>query len=561
VMGFTRMLRTRRWLGVWAVFGVLVASGFARAAEKVVVVSLKPATQLFSDVEYLLDATGMAGLGQFFLPQVKVFFQGGDTDKPIGAVVMVEETEFKVLGFVPVKDLKAVLGQLQEQLGEPKELENGVFELRGAQPMFVKEQEGWAYIAQSPDALADLPAAPATLLEGLDEKYDIAVRAFGKNVPQPLKEMAITQMRASMEQGLEQAAAEGEEEDEEAQAQTKEMLETQMTQVTQLIQEMETLTLGWQIDPASRHTLLDVSITAMPGTKMAGQMGQMSEAKTAYSNFQVPDSAIKVGLSSIIPADQIDSAVAQIDQIQSATMSELEEDETLDDTGRAGAKQLATMVFDIVRGTVRTGSMDAGMSMIMGEKSMTMVAAAHVASGTEVAEAVQKLVDLAKETAEGSLEDVKLNAGEHAGVTLHTMSLPLPEESAGPLAKVMGDKVPVVLGTADKSVYMAVGNDAMETLKGLLDKSKDATATKTDPGSIEVALGPIMKFAQSMETNPVLEMVSEQLANAGGKDRVQIRTMAVGDNGMTYRVQIDEGVLRAIGTAAQAGGVQEGGDF
>ena len=37
--------------------------------------------------------------------------------------------------------------------------------------------------------------------------------------------------------------------------------------------------------------------------------------------------------------------------------------------------------------------------------------------------------------------------------------------------------------------------------------------------------------------------------------------MAVGDNGMTYRVQIDEGVLRAIGTAAQVGGVQEGGDF
>jgi len=557
VMGFTRSLRTRRWLGVWAVLGVLVASGFARAAEKVVVVSLKPATQLFSDVEYLLDATGMAGLGQFFLPQVKVFFQGVDNDKPIGAVVMVEETEFKVMGFVPVKDLKAVLGQLQEQLGEPKELENGVFELRGPQPMFVKEQDGWAYLAQSPEALTDLPAAPATLLEGLDEKYDIAVRAFGKNVPQPLKEVAIAQMRAQMEQGMEQAAEENE--DEEAQAQAKLMVDAQMTQITQLIQEMETLTLGWQIDPTNRHTMLDMSVTAMPGTKMAAQMSQMSEAKTEYASFQVPDSAIKMGLASIIPADQIETAVAQIDQIQSATMSELEEDDSLDDEGRTNAKQLATMVFDIFRSTMRSGAMDAGMSVMMGEKSVTMVAAAHVASGTEVAEAVKKLLDVAKETAEGGPQDVKLNAGEHAGVTLHTMSLPLPEGEA--LAAVMGDKVPVVLGTAEKSVYMAVGNDAMETLKGLLDKSQGATATKTDPGSIEVALGPILKFAQSMESNPVLDMVAEQVANAQGKDRIQIRSMAVGENGVTYRIQIDEGVLRAMGQAGQAANMQQEGDF
>jgi hypothetical protein len=139
------------------------------------------------------------------------------------------------------------------------------------------------------------------------------------------------------------------------------------------------------------------------------------------------------------------------------------------------------------------------------------------------------------------------------------MSLPLPEGEA--LAAVMGDKVPVVLGTAEKSVYMAVGNDAMETLKGLLDKSQGATATKTDPGSIEVALGPILKFAQSMESNPVLDMVAEQVANAQGKDRIQIRSMAVGENGVTYRIQIDEGVLRAMGQAGQAANMQQEGDF
>jgi hypothetical protein len=108
---------------------------------------------------------------------------------------------------------------------------------------------------------------------------------------------------------------------------------------------------------------------------------------------------------------------------------------------------------------------------------------------------------------------------------------------------------------------MAVGNDAMETLKGLLDKSQGATATKTDPVSIEVALGPILKFAQSMESNPVLDMVAEQVANAQGKDRIQIRSMAVGENGVTYRIQIDEGVLRAMGQAGQAANMQQEGDF
>ena len=50
--------------------------------------------------------------------------------------------------------------------------------------MFIKEADGWAFIADSQDLLDDLPKDPVALLDGLDKKYTLAVRVnVGKDHP------------------------------------------------------------------------------------------------------------------------------------------------------------------------------------------------------------------------------------------------------------------------------------------------------------------------------------------------------------------------------------------
>ena len=132
----------------------------AQAAEPVAVVSVRATDALLSDVEYLFEATGTAGIGQFLLPQAKQFLQGIDGQKPIGLVLSIDNGQPKPLGFLPVTNLKTVLTQLQPQLGLPEDEGNGVLKLQGTRPIFVKEQDGWAFIGESAEALQDLPADP-----------------------------------------------------------------------------------------------------------------------------------------------------------------------------------------------------------------------------------------------------------------------------------------------------------------------------------------------------------------------------------------------------------------
>ena len=79
-------------------------------------------------------------------------------------------------GFVPVTDLDQALAALEPQLGEPNDAGDGVFEFSDPVPTFVKQEGDWAFIANSFESLAELPANPVELLgamwiiEGLGEK-------------------------------------------------------------------------------------------------------------------------------------------------------------------------------------------------------------------------------------------------------------------------------------------------------------------------------------------------------------------------------------------------------
>ena len=79
--------------------------------------------------------------------------------------------------FIPVTDLSKLL-DVAAALGViAEEGDDGIFELVvQAQTIFVKEQGGWAFVAQDAAALANLPGDPMDLIGELSKEYDVAVR-------------------------------------------------------------------------------------------------------------------------------------------------------------------------------------------------------------------------------------------------------------------------------------------------------------------------------------------------------------------------------------------------
>ena len=71
--------------------------------------------------------------------------------RPIAIVVQSDGDEIKPLGILPVKDLDQFLAGLAQQLGEPQDAGDGILELAGPAPMFVKEQNGGPTSLPAPD--------------------------------------------------------------------------------------------------------------------------------------------------------------------------------------------------------------------------------------------------------------------------------------------------------------------------------------------------------------------------------------------------------------------------
>jgi len=348
---------------------------------------------------------------------------------------------------------------------------------------------------------------------------------------------------AQIQAGVEQGLADQDNPD------ASEVAKMQMEQMQKMMDEVDEITFGWAIDPAKKETRMDFSMTAVAGSDMAKQMEPMANATTKYSGFLVPGAAISGNLSSVIPSDQIEQFVLNLDSAEKSALNEIDNDDQLnDEAARDAAKKLVKMFVDIGRNTAKTGKMDAAMSLVLKPKAMTMIAAAHVADGSEVEKAVMQMVEMAKNEPGFAAVDVKFNAGVHNGVRLHTLAMPVPEDEYS--SQVFGDKLNLVIGASDDSAYVAVGTDSMEYLKKVIDSSTGSAGEAVDPVHGRISLLPMMEFADSIEANPMIGALTQILEQSEGKDSIEVQA-SYSDNKMTYRLTIQEGVLKMIGQGAQ----------
>ena len=81
--------------------------------------------------------------------------------------------------------------------------------------------------------------------------------------------------------------------------------------------------------------------------------------------------------------------------------------------------------------------------------------------------------------------------------------------------------------------------------------AKKNAGKKLPPAQLALAVGPIVKFAASIdEENPALLMASFLVAQAKDKDHVRIVVRPI-KNGISYRIELEEGLIRIIGQASK----------
>jgi hypothetical protein len=525
----------------------------ARAELKpLLIVSVASVDEVLADVKYITKASGFEGAGNTADFFGKAYTNGVDRKRPIGVIVAPKDGgDFIAVSFVPVSDMKAILATLKEPVGEPKDVGDGVLELAiGPQSAFIKETNGWAFVAREKEHLAELPADPMALLGTLPKDYTIAAKVHLQNLPAELKKMAADQMRIGLSRALENAPREGGV-DREFQ---EKLGRVYVENIVRILDETDEIVFGLQIDAAGQRTFIDLGQTAVAGTRMAKQLEALANTKSGFSAFLMPEAAVSFNASGTVAKEDLDQLRAMMDGVKANALKDLDNNPDLDATRRAAAKELLGGFIDIVMKTLEEGKVDGGATLLLEPKSLNFVAGGLVADGAKVDALFKKLTDLAKD--EPDAPEIKLNAGQHGGITLHKITGPIPEGEAE-AREILGDKLNFVLGTGPKSVYVAFGKDAEGLLKKVIDQVTQKGPADVPPSQLNVALLPILKFAASVDDNPIVPALVSVLEKSG-KDKITMVTTPR-PRGSNTRILVEEGVLQLIGEGAKKAGLGPGG--
>ncbi len=523
-----------------------------------VTVSFAGYDELRADIEYVGKLSNSPQLAQGLEGMLKMMtggqgLAGLDTKKPWGAVVQTDgQQSFPIYGFVPVTDLKQLMGAIGRLLpGGPPAENGGVYEIATEGPTLLVQQKGnWAFIATNPQDLASAPADPQKVLGTLSQKYDLAVRASIQNVPVMFREMVIQQMKAGAEIGMVRLPDESDEDFALRQGVSRRMIE----QLTTMINDLDEVLIGWAIDRQAGSSYLDLQVTAVAGSKTAAQFAQQqATAKTNFAGFDLPGAALTGNWAGTLSDSDVTQAKDSIASIRVAALSELK-NQGLSADELTLATQLLNDLIDVLEKTIEGKKADGGLALVLKPGALTLVAGGAIAEGDKLEATLKRLVAEVQKEEPDVAQLLKLDAGTHQGVRLHTLSIPTAEMDDEMATKLFGPTLDVVLGINNTSVYVSVGRDAQSTLKQVIDQSKVQANKEIPPGRITLAATPIAKFVADVADDEMAQqmaaMIGAMLEQTSGKDHVILTSKPI-PNGTTVRLEVEEGLLKVLGSMWQ----------
>jgi hypothetical protein len=539
---------------------VLLAEEAPGQMKTVAVVAIAPYESLISDINFLGKLAGQPQLGQMVEGGLALFTQGKgsealDKKKPWGLIAQSDGNSFLPVYCLPVKNTDDLLTVAQGFGAQLSDGEDGVkvLALANEQTLYVKPGDGWAFVSRVPQALSNLPEQPQEQFAKLLTEYDLAAKVSVANVPENLRELVVGAMQAGMSQQLQKKEDESDEDYERRKANA----EAQMQQVVQMINEVETVALGWSIDAEQQRTFLDLTYLVKPGSKLEKELAAYTDTKTNFAGFYQPQAAATATLAmqsdpKVIEAniEQFNSGMRQLrTQFDNAVDKNVENDEEV----RKIIKTAADDWFDALEATMKAGRIDAGATLQLAPDSLTLIAGAHVKDPKKFEAGLKKIEEAAKKDNPANAPRIQWNDSEHAGVTFHTISVPIPEEKDRP-RKFFGENADIAMGIGPEAIYLAIGRNNLETLKKAIDESAASPEKSVKPFDLAISLTPLLEVAASQADDDVqrkiLESVADMLKNeAQGRDHIRMVGNVV-PNGLQYRIEAEEGVLRGIGKAS-----------
>jgi hypothetical protein len=527
------------------------AGGAADAVpQPVVVISLSGYERVMNDIGFIGQIAQFPGLDKQADAMITLVTQGKglnglDKKRPWGVVLNIGSAGPQPIGFLPVSDLKQLLDSLAQHVGPASDAGSGILQIeKPNQRWYLKEQKGWVFISPMIDNLAKVPADPTQWLAGLDKQYEVAVKVYIHNIPKMFRDMAVDYIKQ-----LNQTLPSPDDEDEATKEKRRQLLDNQAKSFEEMINTIDQFTLGWAIDQSADTSHLDVTLTALPDSNLAKKLNAQKDTTSSYTGFMVPKGAVVLNSSQTLLVDDIQQAAQGIDTFQASVTNEIENSPDItDDDSRAAAKRIVAEASQAIKATIQSGKIDFGGSWLVGDRQFTILFGAYIKEPDELEKAFEDLVKVVSK--DPNFPGTKFDLVTDGDVRFHTWTSPVPADDK--VNRAIGKELKVAVGFGQQSVYVGVStDDPLPGLKKAIADSKAGGSKKVSPGVVDVSLKPILEFASVLNPDDdTTAAVLAEVAKIPGKDHIHLQVRPLTD-GVSYRLELQEGVLRALGLTAK----------
>lgn len=530
-----------------AVFGGLAAWLLAAlplvAAEPAVVISVKSFNELLVDSQYLGNVVQQPLLG-IAIPGAVAQLTGGkglkglDATKPIGGYLTMSEDgqpkDFVV--FVPVVSQKSFAETLAALFPNPT-MENGITQYQAPNspvPIFAKHGAKHFLLAQSPDALKEMP----DLDKLVKSSADIAIELDLTKIGEAVKEQFLIQAEAGAA-----AAASNNISASDAERRGEEMGRAiGLSAFRRLLLDGDRLSLAFNIDAKAKAVTLDLGFTAKSGTTLAQACANYAKTESPFAALTSKQTIGSLVISTPLSKDAQDIFKLMVDEGEKGGIAAANSDTNLKDADRKGALEVLARAMSMMRQSIERGRLD--QTVIVNSTAsgkMQVLAAMKVVKGKELGKLFE---DVIRKDAKNS--PVKLGVSEVKGARVHAITLPPDADRE----KHLGNG-PAHLTFAEDAVVLTFGDDSLAAAISSLDSKPTTAGTKRTPISLRIGLSKLLPLAEDAGPQ-IMELGKAALEN--GHDEVALE-VASQPNGASMRIEIQEGVLRLLGLigAARAG--------
>lgn len=529
--------------GAWA------KDGDDDAFEPVLVVSSSGYNALLADLDVLgaaADQPDLSKLVDFVVSLQAKGLDGFDKARPLGVVVSLDDNGLPaVMGFVPVTDVKKLFKAFEPLGVKTEEPQDGVIKvtMRNAPPLYVKEQKGWAYVAQNDDSFEDLPEDPTPWLGGLDKEYDLAARLNVQNVPDELFDNLIDQMVAGAKSGLQRLPNESDD----AFEARKLFVTSYIEQIAEALEQVESLTYGLKIDNETKRLLLDLTAMAVPDSDLAKQTAAEQPASKflGFVSGKSPIRALSVLAVNETDAEQFEQL---LETLRKQAGKQLDDDQSVADEDKPAVKKIVGTLIDVAEKTLKAGVLEGGMA-VEGEGPFTFVAGGKFVGSDKLESTLKDGIALLQKRYPKDAEKVavKYDVDKYGDVRFHSISPPSDDPPPPEVKKIMGENPLLVVAYGTDSAYVAFGDKPIESIKAVIDRSKTGDGPNL-PMQLTVEVLPLVKFAAKMAPDDKVQQLVEGLD--GSKDQANVTVSNI-KNGGRFRIELEEQVMAIIGRAVK----------